>query len=81
MPVSWCFGEVERVRGSTIEVPGGFIGAGMGNGAGLAWRDAGARGGGRRACSGELSARRTRVCLFLLLFYPLLSGQNVQILP
>jgi hypothetical protein len=46
---------------------------------GLARR--GARGGGRRACSGELSARRTRVGLFLLLFYPLLSGQNVWILP
>jgi hypothetical protein len=70
MPVIWCSGEVKRVRESTVEVPGGFIGA-----------SAGARGGGRRACSGELSARRTRVGLLLLLFYPLLSGQNVQILP
>jgi hypothetical protein len=29
------------VRGSTVEVSGGFIGAGAGNGAGLAWHDAG----------------------------------------
>jgi hypothetical protein len=80
-PVIWCSGEVERARGSTVEVPSGFIGASAGNGAGSAWRDAGHAGGGRRACSGELSARRTRVGLFLLLFYPLLSGQNVRILP
>jgi hypothetical protein len=46
---------------------------------GLARR--GARGGGHRACSGELSASRTHVGLFLLLFYPLLSDQNVRILP
>jgi hypothetical protein len=29
-------GEVERARRGTVEVPGGFIGAGAGNGAGLA---------------------------------------------
>jgi hypothetical protein len=29
------------VRGSTVEVYGGFIGAGAGNGAGSAWRVAG----------------------------------------
>jgi hypothetical protein len=81
MPVIWCSGEVERARRSTVEVPGGFIGAGAGNGAGsaLAWR--GARGGARRACSGKLRARQTRGSLFLFLFYPLLSGQNVRILP
>jgi hypothetical protein len=33
------------------------------------------------ACSGELRARRTRGSLLLFLFYPLLSGQNVRILP
>jgi hypothetical protein len=69
------------VRGSTVEVPGGFIGAGAGNGAGSAWRDEQARGGGRRACPGELRARRTRGSLFLFLFYRLLSSQNVRILP
>jgi hypothetical protein len=46
---------------------------------GLARR--GARGGGRRACSGELRARRTRGFLLLFLFYHLLSGQNMWILP
>jgi hypothetical protein len=39
-PVTWCSGEVERARGSTVEVPGGFVGAGAGTGAGSAWRDA-----------------------------------------
>jgi hypothetical protein len=34
------------VRGSTVEVSGGFIGAGVGNGAGSAWRDAGHVGAG-----------------------------------
>jgi hypothetical protein len=34
------------VRGSTVEVSGGFIGAGAGNGAGSAWRDAGHAGAG-----------------------------------
>jgi hypothetical protein len=45
-PVIWCSGEVERARGSTVEVPGGFIGAGAGNDAGSAWRDAGHAGAG-----------------------------------
>jgi hypothetical protein len=77
MPVIWCFGEVERVRRSTVEVPRGFIGAGVGNGAGSALARRGARGGMRRACSGELRARRTRGSLLLPMFFPLLSGQNV----
>jgi hypothetical protein len=45
-PVIWCSGEVERARGSTVEVPGGFIGTGAGNDAGSAWRDAGHTGAG-----------------------------------
>jgi hypothetical protein len=73
-PVIWCSGEVERVRGSTVEASGGFIGAGAGNGAGSAWRDAGHAGAG-------VGRARTRGSLLLLLFYPLLSGQNVWILP
>jgi hypothetical protein len=79
MPVIWCSGEVEHARRSTVDVSGGFIGAGVGNGAGagLALARCGARGGARRACFGELRARRTRGSLFLFLFYPLLSGQNV----
>jgi hypothetical protein len=83
MLVIWCSSEVERARRSTVEVPGGFIGAGAGagNGAGSALARRGARGGARRACSSELRAHRTRGSLFLFLFYPLLSGQNVRILP
>jgi hypothetical protein len=80
-PVVSGSGEVERVRRSTVEVPGGFICAGVGNGAGYALARRGARGGARRACSGELRARRTRGSLLLPLFFPLLSGQNVRILP
>jgi hypothetical protein len=33
MSVIWCSGEVERAWRSTVEVPRGFIGAGVGNGA------------------------------------------------
>jgi hypothetical protein len=81
MPVIWCSGEVERERGSTVEVPGGFIGAGAGNGVGSALARRGARGGRRRACSGELRARRTRGSLFLLFFFPLLSSQTCESCP
>jgi hypothetical protein len=81
MSVIWCSGEVERARRSTVDVSGGFIGVGAGNGAGSALARRGARGGAHRACSGELRARRTRGSLFLFLFYPLLSGQNMGILP
>jgi hypothetical protein len=72
-------GEVERARRSTVDVSGGFIGAG--NGAGSALARSGARRGARRACSSELRARRTHGSLLLFVFYPLLSGQNVRILP
>jgi hypothetical protein len=44
--VIWCSDEVERARGSTVVVPGGFIGASAGNDAGSAWRDAGHMGAG-----------------------------------
>jgi hypothetical protein len=44
--VIWFSGEVECAWGSTVEVPGGFISAGAGNGAGSAWRDAGHAGAG-----------------------------------
>jgi hypothetical protein len=78
-PVISGSGEVERARRSTIDVYGGFIGASNGAGSALARR--GACGGARRACSGELRARRTRGSLLLFVFYPLLSGQNMRILP
>jgi hypothetical protein len=80
-PVISGSGEVERARRSTVDVYGCFIGAGAGNGAGSALARRGARGGARRACSGELKARRTCGSLLLFVFYPLLSSQNVRILP
>jgi hypothetical protein len=80
-PVISSSGEVERARRSTLDVYGGFIGAGAGNGTDSALARRGARRGARRACSGELRARRTRGSLLLFLFFPLLSGQNVRILP
>jgi hypothetical protein len=73
-------GEVERAWRSTVDALGGFIGVGTGSGAGLAWHDAGACGGARRACSGELRARRTRVRLFLPLFNGWLEHFSMKIL-
>jgi hypothetical protein len=78
-PVIFGSGEVECARRSTVDVYGGFIGVGNGAGSDLARR--GACGRARRACSRELRARRTRGSLLLFVFYPLLSGQNVRILP
>jgi hypothetical protein len=78
--VIWCSGEVECAWRSTVDAPRGFIGAGVGSGAGLAWRDARVRGGARRACSGELRARRTHVCLLLPLFNGRLEHFSVKIL-
>jgi hypothetical protein len=56
-PVVSGSGEVERARRSTVEVPGGFIGAGVGNGAGWALARRGAREVGR----GRALARAERV--------------------
>jgi hypothetical protein len=56
-PVVSGSGEVERARRSTVKVPGGFIGAGAGNGADLALARRGARGVGR----GRALARAERV--------------------
>jgi hypothetical protein len=80
-PVVLGSGEVERVRSGTVEVPGCFIGAGAGHGEGLALARRGARGRARRACSGELRARRTCDSLLLPLFFPLLSGQTYESCP
>jgi hypothetical protein len=41
MPVIWCSGEVGRARVGTVEVPGGFIGAGVATAPARLWRDAG----------------------------------------
>jgi hypothetical protein len=56
-PVGLGSGEVERARRGTAEVPGGFIGAGAGNGAGWALARRGAREVGR----GRALARAERV--------------------
>ena len=70
-------GEVESARRGTIDVYGGFIGAGATTAPARLWRDAGHAG----ACFGELRVCRTRGSLLLFVFYPLLSCQNVRILP
>jgi hypothetical protein len=46
-PAGLGSGEVERVQRGTVEVPGGFIGAGAGHGTGLALARRGERGGAR----------------------------------
>jgi hypothetical protein len=51
------------VRGSTVEVSGGFIGASASNGAGSAWRDAGHAGAGvRRALARAVHVEHVEVC-------------------
>jgi hypothetical protein len=45
-PVILRSGEVESERGRTVDASAGFIGVGMGNGTGAAWRDAGHAGSG-----------------------------------
>jgi hypothetical protein len=61
MPVIWCSGEVERARRSTVEVPGGFIGAGNGAGSALARR--GAPGGGvERALASSERVEHVALC-------------------
>jgi hypothetical protein len=49
------------MRGSTVEASGGFIGPG--NGAGLAWRDAGHAGAGvGRALASAVQVEQVEVC-------------------
>ena len=51
------------MRGSTVEVSGGFIGVGMGNGASSAWRDAGHAGVGvGRALASAVHVEHVEVC-------------------
>jgi hypothetical protein len=51
MPVIWCSGEVERARGSTVEVHGGFYRRGRGQ---RRWLGLARRGGTRGRASGVL---------------------------
>jgi hypothetical protein len=56
-------GEVERVRRSTVDVYGGFIGAGAGNGAGSALARRGACGGARgRALASSERVEHVALC-------------------
>jgi hypothetical protein len=77
-PVILRSDEVESERGRTVEASAGFIGVGTGagSGTGLAWR--GARGVGRRACSGGVRAHRTCGGVFLPLFKRLLRSQTCE---
>ena len=62
-PVGLGSGEVERVRRGTVEVPGGFIGAGAGHGTGLALARRGARGGARgRALASSERVEHVALC-------------------
>ena len=75
-------GEVRRKQGGRQPSAGaGFIGADAAGAPGQPFGAPRAPGARARACSGELRARRTRGSLLLPVFFPLLSGQNVRILP
>jgi hypothetical protein len=51
------------VRGSTVEVSSGFIGAGVGNSTGSAWRDEGHAGAGvGRALASSVHVEHVQVC-------------------
>jgi hypothetical protein len=65
-PVGLGSGEVEHVRRGTVKVPGCFIGAGAGHGAGLALARRGAREGAR----GRALLSSKRVEHVALCFYP-----------
>jgi hypothetical protein len=57
------FGEVKRVQRGTVEVPGGFIGAGAGHGADLALARRRARGGARgRALASSERVEHVALC-------------------
>jgi hypothetical protein len=56
-------GEVKSERGRTVEASAGFIGAGAGEGTGLAWRGAGHAGSGAgRALARSGCVEHVEVC-------------------
>src|SRR5688572_2200491 len=62
-PVILRSDEVESERGRTVEALAGFIGAGVGNGTGSAWRDAGRAGlGAGRALVSSGRVEHVEVC-------------------
>jgi hypothetical protein len=70
-------GEVERARRSTVEVPGGFIGAGTGNDVDWALAQRGAREVGRGRALARRT-RRTRGGVHLPVFKSLLRSQTCE---
>jgi hypothetical protein len=66
--VNWRSGEVESEQGHTVEASVGFIGAGAGEGIGLAWRGTVRARPSTGACSGDARARRTRGHFLLPVF-------------
>jgi hypothetical protein len=79
-PVVLGSGEVERVRRGTVKVPGCFIGAGVGHGAGWALARRGARGARVGRALASQSASNTWSLLSALVLAPA-EQPNVQILP
>jgi hypothetical protein len=65
-PVGLGSGEVERVRRGTVKVPGGFIGADAGHGAGWALARRGARGARVRRALASLECVEHVVVVFCL---------------
>jgi hypothetical protein len=62
-PVILRSSEVESEQGRTVEALAGFIGAGVGNGTGSAWRDAGRGGSGvGRALASSGHVEQVEVC-------------------
>jgi hypothetical protein len=62
-PVILRSGEVKSERGRTVEASAGFIGAGAGEGTGLAWRGAGHAGSGAgRALARSGCVEHVEVC-------------------
>jgi hypothetical protein len=76
-PVNLRSGEVESERGRTVEASVGFIGACVGVGTGLAWRDEVHMGPSTGACSGART-RQTHGRLFLPLFKRLQGSQTCK---
>jgi hypothetical protein len=69
-PVGLGSSEVERVRRGTVKVPGGFIGAGAGHGAGWSLARRGARGARVRRALASQSASNTWSLLSGLVLAP-----------
>jgi hypothetical protein len=77
-PANWRSGGVGSERECTVEAGVGFIVAGAGVGAGLAWRGAVHAGPSVGAFSGVARARRTRGRVIMPKFLRLLRSQTCE---